>query len=210
MLGVFFMKRKQILDKITKIAIFSALSYILYFVPKFPLPFFPSFLEVNFSLLPALLSGFALGPIGGSIVVLIRFVLKLPFTHTQGVGELADLLIGLGVILSSSLVYLKNKTKKGGTLALVIGSLTWVFMGIITNYFINIPFYINAFFGGNLEPLLGMLQKVIPSVTSENYMIKYILFAVIPFNLLLSVTCSVVTFFVYKRISDIFKKDFFK
>ena len=107
------MKNKKLIDYISKVAIFSALSFILYLFPKFPLPFFPSFLEIQFSNLPAILGGFVLGPVGGCLIVIVRFVLKLVFglSSTAGVGETADLLLGICVVLSSSLIYKYNKNK---------------------------------------------------------------------------------------------------
>jgi riboflavin transporter FmnP len=203
------MKTKQIYNFITKVAIFAALSFILYFFPKFSLPFFPSFLEIQFSNLPALLGGFALGPIGGLLIVLVRFVLKLPFTSTACVGEFADLLIGLGVVVPASLIYKHTKTKKGGIISLVVALLMWVIMGVVTNYFVNIPAYIKMYFGGSVEPLVAMLQVTLPKATVDNYMYYYLVFAVIPFNLLLGSVVCLITFFVYKKISNIFKKDFF-
>ena len=71
------MKNKKIIDYIAKVAIFSALSFILYLFPKFPLPIFPSFLDIQFSNLPAILGGFVLGPLGGCIIVIVRCALKL-------------------------------------------------------------------------------------------------------------------------------------
>ena len=101
------MKNKKLIDYISKIAIFSALSFILYLFPKFPLPFFPSFLDVQFSNLPAILGGFVLGPLGGCLIVIVRCALKLllGMSTTAGVGEIADLLLGVCVVLSSSLIY---------------------------------------------------------------------------------------------------------
>ena len=62
-------KNKKTIDYMTKIAILAALSSILYFIPKFPLPFlFPSFLEIQFSNLPAILGGFILGPFAGGLL----------------------------------------------------------------------------------------------------------------------------------------------
>jgi len=59
-----------------KVAMFSALSIVLYFI-SFPLPIFASFLKIQFSNLPAYLAGFALNPWGGMLVVMIRFLIKL-------------------------------------------------------------------------------------------------------------------------------------
>ena len=91
----------KLINKITKIGIFTALSIVLYNI-KFPLPFFPPFLEVNFSMLPIILVSLMFGPVEGALVVLIRFLIKLPFTHTVIVGETADLIIGLLTVVPTN------------------------------------------------------------------------------------------------------------
>ena len=57
--------------------------------------------------------------------------------------------------------------------------------------------------------LVKACSSVIPGITVDNFMQKYILFAALPFNALLSTIVLTVTFFVYKYLSNIFKKDFF-
>ena len=94
------MKNKRLIDYISKVSIFSALSFILYLFPKFPLPFFPSFLEVQFSNLPAILGGFVLGPIGGVIIVVVRFVLKLIFTLSSSFSLLFALYARLFIVFT--------------------------------------------------------------------------------------------------------------
>ena len=189
-------KNKKTIDYMTKIAILAALSSILYFIPKFPLPFlFPSFLEIQFSNLPAILGGFILGPFAGGLIVAIRTLIKLPFSSTACVGELADFLIGIATVLTSSIIYKKIKTKKGGAIALIFGSIAWVLMAIIT---------------GGMAMIIEVCKKVLPSINENNFMRLYLFGAVLPFNLLLSILVSIVTFMVYKRISDLFKKELFK
>ena len=205
------MKNKRLIDYISKVSIFSALSFILYLFPKFPLPFFPSFLEVQFSNLPAILGGFVLGPIGGVIIVVVRFVLKLIFglSSTAGVGETADLLLGLCVVLSSSLIYKYHKNKMGGIISLVCAIFVWTISSIFINYFINVPFFVKAYCGGDIEGLVVICSPVIKGINKDNFLEYYTKYAVIPFNMLLSTFVCLVTLFVYKRISSIFKKDFF-
>lgn len=202
------MKNKKIFDYITKVAIFSALSIILYFVPKFPLPFlFPSFLDVQFSNLPAFIGGFVLGPVGGTIIVVVRTLIKLPFSGTAGVGELADLVIGVSSVLVSSLIYKYTKTKKGGIIGLICGTLTWVAVALLANGTFLINFYKEAF---GIDMVIGMCKSVFPNITEANFMKLYLFGAILPFNLMLASIVSLVTFFVYKRISLLFKNEFFK
>lgn len=203
---------KKTIDYMTKVAIFSGLSSILYFIPKFPLPFlFPSFLEIQFSNLPAILGSFILGPLAGVLVLTIRTLIKLPFSSTACVGELADYLIGLAAVLVSSIIYRKTKTKKGGVIALIFGSVAWVLMAIITNYSFLIDFYAKFYAdAGGIQMIIEVCKKVLPSINENNFMKIYLLGAVLPFNLLLSTIVSIVTFMVYKRISGLFKKELFK
>ncbi len=193
------MKNRQV-QKITITALLSAVCVILYFYIKFPLPIFPSFLEINFSMLPVVLGGYMVGPFYGSIIVGIRFLAKLSITHTAGVGEIADLLIGLSVVLSSSLIYRYNRSKKGAIISLIMGSTIWVCVAAILNYALLVPAYIKLYFNGNLKTFIGMLS-VIPSVNETNYMWKYLVFAVIPFNVFLAIIVCLITYFTYKPLS---------
>ncbi len=205
------MKNKKIIDYISKVSIFSALSFILYLFPKFPLFIFPPFLEIQFSNLAAILGGFVLGPLGGCLIVVVRFALKLIFgmSSTAAVGEVADLLLGLCVVLTSSLIYKFNRSKKGGIIALCATVVVWTLSSIFINVYINIPFFVNAYYGGDINQLVVVCEPFIKGINASNFMEYYVKFAVIPFNLILSLCVSLITLFVYKRISNIFKKDFF-
>lgn len=202
------MRNKKI-STITKVGIFAALSTILYVVPglQFPLPFFPPFLKMQFSNFPAILCGFITGPIGGCLVIIIKVIAKILFTwsDTMLVGELADVLIGLSVVLSSSIIYKKIHNKKGGLIALGVSTGVWVFVSLITNWLVLIPAYIELYFNGNVSTFIGMCS-VIPGINEDNYMIRYLLIANLPFNLILSVVSNTVTYFVYKKTSTLFKK----
>jgi len=185
------------------IANLAALSVVFYFFPKVPLPFiFPSFLDLQLSNLPAIIGGYALGPIAGSLIVVVRTLIKLPFSQTAYVGELVDLIIGVSTVVASSLVYKKVHTKKGAFLGMIAGMVAWTVIAVLANWLFVLDFYIEFFFGGNIDYLLGSLE-VIPGVNESNYMGKYILYAILPFNLLLSGIVYGFTFVVYKRISEL-------
>lgn len=205
------MKNKKLINYITKVAIFSALSTVLYVWVKFPLPFlFPAFLDIQFSNLPAILAGLSLGPLGGALVVIIRTLGKLAITGsgTAYVGELADLLIGLATVLTISFIYKFNRTKKGGIIALLVGTIVWIISAVLMNWLFIIPAYIKLMFNGTAAPLISMCQSVLPNMNENNFMAMYIFGAALPFNTLLATIVGIITFFVYKRISMIFKKDF--
>ncbi len=197
------MKNKKI-KKIAHIAILSALSIVFYMFLKFPLPFFPSFLDIQFSNLPVIIAGFVFGPLEACIVCLIRFLVKIPASSTAMVGEVADLIIGCLVGIVTSIIYKKYHTKKGGIIALTVGCAVWVAGACISNGFILLPWFMKTY---GEEAVLGMLSYM-KGLNSNNYMVYYILLAVIPFNLLLSIVVSLITFFVYKRVSFLYKGEF--
>jgi riboflavin transporter FmnP len=185
------------------IANLTALSVLFYFFPKVPLPFiFPSFLELQLSNLPAIIGGFALGPVAGAIIIVARTIIKLPFSTTAYVGEFVDLIIGVSTVVASSLIYKKIHTKKGALYAALVGMVVWTTIALLANYFFILDLYIEIYFDGDLSALLGFLQ-IIPGINETNYMGKYILYAILPFNLLLSGIVYGITFVVYKRISGL-------
>lgn len=196
------MNPKKRIAIITEVGIFSGLSVLLYYM-RFPLPFlFPSFLQIQFSALPVVIAGFALGPKLGAIVLIIKTIICIPFTTTMGVGDLADFLINLAYLLITSILYLKNKTKKVAAKSLFYGSIGWIIVSALANYFILVPFYIELFMKGDVDVFVSAC-RIVPLLTKDNYRIMYVLFAAIPFNMIISAVVSIVTFIVYKRISQI-------
>ena len=63
---------------------------------EIPLPFAPSYLEIDISEVPILIGSFAMGPLAGAALELIKFLLNFAIngTMTAGVGEIANFLIG--------------------------------------------------------------------------------------------------------------------
>lgn len=196
------MKSKKRIVAITEVGVFSGLSVLLYYL-RFSLPFlFPGFLQIQFSALPIVIAGYALGPKLGALVLVIKTLVCLPFTTTMGVGDLADFLINLAYLLITSLVYLKNKTKKTAAISLLYGSIGWLIVSALANYFILVPFYIELFMKGDVDVFVSAC-RIVPYLTADNYRTMYVLFAAIPFNMIISTFVSVVTFIVYKRISKV-------
>ncbi len=187
--------------QIVIIANLTAISTLLYSTLKFPWPF-ATFLDIQFSNLPAIIGGFALGPLSGVLIVMLRTLLKLAIvgTSTLYVGEGADIIISTATVLASSIVYLRYRTRKGAVVASLAGIVTWVSVAVFANYFFLIDFYINFYFGGDPEPLLQFMSRI-PNITIDNFMGLYIVYAAIPMNIVLSGLVYGITFLVYKRIS---------
>ena len=190
--------------QVAAISIQSALSVLLYLFVKFPLPIFPSFLDIHVSEIPALISSFMYGPYVGSIIIFVRFLFKLPTTMTGGVGEVADLIIGLSLVITSSLIYRKNRTLKGAVISMLCGIGVSTVVACLVNYFILIPAYIYL---ANL-PLSAILGacSMIPGINESNYLYMYVLGGALPFNLTRFILVFILTFILYKKVSRIIRK----
>ena len=191
--------------------ILSAIGYILYLLPKmipiFNLPFFPPWLDLQVSDLPALLGGFALGPWATVIIIVVKGVLKMPFTSTACVGELADIVVGIAFTLPASIIYHKMKNKKSAIVGMAVGTACAVFVSALANRFVLIPFYAMTFGNGDasagMQTIVNAVSALYSGVTVDNFYTYYIFLAAIPFNLLRCVISAVVTYFVYKPLSKI-------
>ena len=191
--------------RLAKIGIFAALSVGLYFI-NIPLSFlFPSFLKLNVSDLPALIGGFALGPVSGVIIMALKILIKLPFSDSMCIGELSDLINGLAFILPATIIYKKNKNKKSAIIGLLIGAVCSVGTSMLSNRFLIIPFYVKVM-GISFETLVGMCSAALPFITTANFYLVYIFVAVLPFNIIRCIIVGGVTFLTYKRISNLLHK----
>ena len=84
-----------------KVSMLSAVSVVLMLF-EFPIPFIaPPFYELDFSEVPVLLGAFALGPLAGVVIELLKILLNLLIngTITAGVGEFANFVIGISFVL---------------------------------------------------------------------------------------------------------------
>ena len=186
------------IKNMTKISILSVIAFILMQL-EFPVPIFPSFLQIDLSDLPALVGGFALGPVVGILIVLFKNLMHLIETSTSGVGELANFLVGIALVAPASLIYYRNKTKKNAIIGLFIGTIAMGIMGGLANYYILLPFYANVL-KFPIDAIVEMGNIVNSNIVDLNSLIIY---AIIPFNILKGILLSVITMLIYKRISSL-------
>lgn len=194
---------------IAVMGVLTALAFVLYAFVKFPLSFaFPFWLDIQFSDLPALLGGFALGPIAGCVIIVLKCCLKMPLTSTACVGELADIIVGIAFVLPAALIYRKHKSKKGAITGMAIGTACAVAASVLSNWLVLIPFYAKTLFGDGdyltgLQTIVEMVAVLYNGVTIENFYDYYLLLAVVPFNILRCAICAVLTYFTYKPLSKV-------
>lgn len=189
--------------RVALIAMFAALAAILY-IFNFSMPFaFPSFLEFKLSDIPILIGSFTLGPVSGVAIVVSEILIKLVVkgTSTVFVGELSDLLTSCAFAVTASVIYSKKRTFKGALIGMAVGTAAEVVIAILFNWLLLVPFYVQFFFKGSWEPLIGMMKPLFPDCTKETFYNFYLWVSVLPFNLLRCIVAVLVTLPVYKRIS---------
>ena len=180
-------------------AIMSAVSIVLMML-EFSVPFVPSFLKLDISDFPALLTSFAISPIAGVAVCLLKNVLHLFFTTTSGVGELANFIISSAFVLPAGLIYKRFRTKSGAVVASFVGAIAAALVCIPVNYYITYPFYAKVMIP--MDVIIGMYQAILPSVDG---LLEALLIFNLPFTFLKGAVCILLTFLVYKHLSPILK-----
>lgn len=148
--------------------------------------------------MPALLGGFALGPVAGCIIIIIKCCLKMFETSTACVGEFGDILVGIAFVLPASIIYKKYKSKRSAWIGLLIGGASATVIAVIANRFLLIPFYAKAY---GMDAIMEMVSALYPNATEDNFYNYYLPLAVVPFNILRCLICGLITFFVYKPLS---------
>lgn len=184
---------------ISVMAIMGAIGFILMML-EFPLPFIiPSFIEFDFSELPAIITAFALGPIQGIVVCFIKNLLHLFVTTTAGVGELSNFILGAIFVGVAGFIYKYKKTRAGALIGSVAGAFIMSVVSIATNYFITYPFYTNFM---PMEGIIGAYQAILPVADS---LLKCLIIFNVPFNFVKGMVVAVICFIIYKKLSPILK-----
>ena len=193
-------QRKPLLSTrdLATIAILAAISALLLMVEVPVIPAVP-FYKLDVSCLPVLLGGFAMGPLAGLLVQLVKSLLGLLHSSSQGVGELADFLMGAAMLLPAAFIYRRNKRRSTAILGMAVGTVAATIVGVLSNLYIMIPFY-SAAFGMPVEDIVAMGSQVFPAVDSLG---KFVLMITAPFNVFKFLVISVLTGLIYKPLSPI-------
>ncbi|NLF37526.1 MAG: ECF transporter S component [Clostridiaceae bacterium] len=186
-----------------KMGILGAVAGLLMLL-EIPLPFAPSFYEVDLSEVAVLLGAFSMGPVAGVIIEAIKILINFVITGTAtaGVGELANFIVGCCLVVPAAIIYNKNKRIKNAIVGILVGIFAMTLVGAILNYYVLIPVYASAF-GMPIETIIAMGTKLNPNIDS---LWDLILLANVPFNIIKGILSGLITFLLYKRLSPILHK----
>lgn len=195
--------RSAAIKYIAKVAVLAAAAAILMLF-EFPLWFAPGFYKLDLSETIILIGGFALGPLAGALIELIKNLLNLLLngTSTAFVGEFANFVTGCVFVVPAALIYRHKKSLKSAIIGMIVGSLSLAVIGSMLNYFVLVPTYVEMY-KMPLDAIIAMASEVNGAVTDLKSMI---IFAVAPFNLLKGIICSILASLLYKRVSGILHK----
>ena len=189
--------------KLVEIGMLGAIATVLMLF-EFPIPFIaPPFYELDFSEVPVLVGAFALGPMAGATIELIKILINLLIngTATAFVGEIGNYIIGCSFIIPAALIYKKKKSKKVAMISMIIGTITMTVFGCFLNAYVLLPTYAAAF-GMPIDAIVGMGSAINGNITN---VMTFVILAVAPFNILKGAVISVITLLIYKHISPILK-----
>lgn len=167
---------------LTNMAMLVALSLILVMLINFPiLPAVP-FMKYDPADIPILIGSFLFGPIGGIILTAIVSILQGLFISGDGgpIGIIMHFLATGTFALIAGFIYQRTRTKRAAIVGLVCGALSMTLIMVICNLLLT-PIFLGA-------PMEKVIELLLP--------------AIIPFNLIKATINAIITYFIYKPISN--------
>ena len=166
--------------RIAMYALFVALSMAVSFV-DFPIMPGVEWLKYDPSGIVSLVAGFAYGPAAAAIVSVLGF---LPHLFTNPWGTLMAVLVALALSVPAALIYRRNKTRKGSVIGIIVGAIVALVVAIVGNLIVT-PFYAHM-------TTAQVVALIVP--------------ALLPFNALKFTIHGVITFLIYKPISNLLNR----
>lgn len=171
-------RRKR--TEMTTVAMLTAISCMLVFI-YLPFPLFPAF-KYELADVPVLIATFAFGPVPGIIViVLAAFVQAFVLGQDTWMGFTMHVIATGTFAVIAGIIYHRNKSRKTAVIGLACGTVGMAVVMCVANYVLDPIFY-------------GMTREAVA---------KLVLPAILPFNLSKAGVNSIVTFLIYKKISNI-------
>lgn len=172
-------KTNAALKRTVRIGLLTAVSIVLMYIIRIPFPLLP-ILEYDPADIPVLIGGMMYGPVWGVVLTVIVSLVQGLTVSVQGgpYGILMHIIATSTLVLTASLIYTRCRTKKNAVIGLICGTLAMTAIMIPANLVVT-PLY----YGMPVSAVIGLIP------------------AILLFNLLKAGINSIVTFFLYRRIS---------
>lgn len=138
-------KRNKKIFNLTITAVMAAIGTVIYMVfPEINIIPGVSYMKIDFSDFPAVLTGMIFGPVQGILVEVVKNIIHLTKTTTLGIGEIMNVILGSGIVLSMSLftkLFAKVfKEKRFSIKTYAISAIITIIITIILGWVANIVF----------------------------------------------------------------------
>lgn len=173
-------KNSQKVKKITIIALFCAMSFIVSVI--FPIKVM--FLTLDFKDTISTICGMFFGPAAGLFCAVVVPFIEFTYSDTGVYGLIMNLLSSITFVGLSSLIYKYKKTLWGAIAGLATAACATVAVMLVANLFIT-PYYM----GVTQDAVIELIPKVI-----------------FPFNLVKSILNASIAMLIYKPISKVLKR----
>lgn len=173
------------IKRITVIAVFAALAYVIHFV-HIPV----MFLNLDFKDVVMTIAGMYFGPAAGTVLAILVPILEYPTSETGPYGLIMNILSSGSFVIIASVIYKFKKTLSGAIIALCSATLSMVAVMMLANLFIT-PYYMSS---------AGITQKDV---------VQMIPTLLLPFNAVKAVLNSALTLCLYKPVSNVLKRSGF-
>ena len=165
--------------RLTLMAMFAALAYIVMLVGRFPISSV-DFLKYDPKDVILVICGFILGPMPALLVTFVVSAIEMLTVSSTGIiGLIMNVLSSAGFACTAAFVYKKRHSLRGAAVGLVLGALVMTALMLLWNYFIT-PYYM----GYPREAVAAMLVPVF-----------------LPFNLIKGALNAAIAMLIYKSIS---------
>lgn len=185
--------------RVSIVGICAAIATVLH-VLDFPLLFIaPEFYKLDFSELPVLLCGFYIGPSATVACEGVKILLKLLLkgTSTAYVGDFANFVVGCSLVIPATIIYHIRKSRASAVVGLAVGCVCMTVFGSAFNAVYLLPRFAELFHMP-LDVIVGLGTKIHPAINSVP---TFVMLCVAPLNLIKSVTVSILSLLLYKRIA---------
>ncbi|MBD1502405.1 ECF transporter S component [Weissella cibaria] len=172
--------------RLTVIALLAAISFVLMVFPQFPLIPGATFLKIDFSFVPVLIGALMLDLKSGYAILILRSLLKV-LLNNSGVNDYIGLpmnIVAMGVLLTVIMLMVGHRelTVKRFIAGSILGIVGLTLAMVILNYVYAVPLYA-MFANFDIKATIGLGT--------------YLLWMVIPFNLIEGIILTAVAGLVY-------------
>lgn len=200
-------RRKANTRNIAVAAAFAAIAFVLQFI-EISIPIMPAFVKLDISDLPALFGTFALGPVYGVAIELVKNILHLTSGSSAGVGELCNFILGAVFTFAAGIIYKHKKTRKRAIVGSILAALLMAIVSLPLNYFFVYPAYV-VLYGMPLDAIIGMYQAIlgpIASIPTGNALFNCLFVFNVPFTFLKGILDALLCYLIYKPLVTALRK----